>query len=109
MARLTADHRGRLLRAWHAFDGLAGDTLWSAAHDGLSLITALTSFSLLTRSLVARQRQSEPDDLPLQRDAAMRQGRGDATPGPAGDKDFESTHPGDEPDAAGSPPQPKRW
>jgi hypothetical protein len=40
--------------------------------------------------------------------ATMRLGRGNPTPGPAADKDFESTHPGDEPDAAG-PPLPKRW
>ncbi|MGI9616617.1 MAG: lipopolysaccharide biosynthesis protein, partial [Acidimicrobiales bacterium] len=38
-------------RAWHAFDGLAGDTLWSGAHDFLALATALTSFQLLQRAL----------------------------------------------------------
>ncbi len=40
------------------------------------------------------------------RDASLRQGRPEAS-GPAGEKDFESTHPGDGPDAA--PPPPKRW
>ena len=40
------------------------------------------------------------------RDAALRQGRPDAV-GPAGEKEFESTHPGEDP---GAPPsQPKRW
>ncbi len=41
----------RIRRAWNAFDGLAVDTLWSGAHDGLSLITAFTSFYLLNRAL----------------------------------------------------------
>lgn len=42
----------RLLhRAWHAFDGLAGDTLWSAALDLLAVATALLSFVLLQRVL----------------------------------------------------------
>ncbi|MFC5497566.1 hypothetical protein ACFPOE_08485 [Caenimonas terrae] len=38
------------------------------------------------------------------RDAALRQGRADPAPGPAGEKDFESTHPGEDPAAP-----PKRW
>ncbi len=33
---------------WRAFDGLAGDTMWSAALDGLAVFTALVSFLLLT-------------------------------------------------------------
>lgn len=43
------------------------------------------------------------------RDAALRQGRreGSAASGPAGQKDFESTHPGGEPAAV--PPPLKRW
>lgn len=36
---------------WRAFDGLAGDTMWSGAHDLFTLITALTSFELLQRAL----------------------------------------------------------
>ena len=43
------------------------------------------------------------------RDASMRQGRGNATPAPSSDKDFESTHPGEDPDAPGAPPPSKRW
>lgn len=39
------------LRLWHAFDGLARDTLWSGAHDFLHLVTAFTSFYLLQRAL----------------------------------------------------------
>ena len=42
------------------------------------------------------------------RDASLRQGRSEAASGPAGEKDFESTRPGEEPGAPGSP-QPKRW
>ena len=42
------------------------------------------------------------------RDAAMRQGRGSSATGPAGEKDFESTRPGEGP-AAPDRPQPKRW
>ena len=38
-------------KAWHAFDGLAGDTLWSGGHDLIHLITALTSFQLLQQAL----------------------------------------------------------
>jgi O-antigen/teichoic acid export membrane protein len=49
---MISPSRTRLSKVWHAFDGLAGDTLWSGAHDLLSLVTALTSFSLLTRALV---------------------------------------------------------
>jgi O-antigen/teichoic acid export membrane protein len=36
---------------WHGFDGLAGDTLWSGIHDAIALMTALTSFTLLTKVL----------------------------------------------------------
>ena len=43
--------RGRIHRLWHAFDGLAGDVLWSGAHDFLTLVTAFTSFQLLQRAL----------------------------------------------------------
>jgi O-antigen/teichoic acid export membrane protein len=42
---------GRIGRLFHAFDGLLGDTLWSGLHDGFMLIQALTSFTLLQRSL----------------------------------------------------------
>jgi len=42
-------------KLWSAFDGLAGDTLWSIAHDGSTLLTALISFSLLQRSLEVSQ------------------------------------------------------
>ena len=42
-------------RLWHAFDGLAGDTLWSGAHDLLHLATALTSFQLLQRVLAPEE------------------------------------------------------
>jgi O-antigen/teichoic acid export membrane protein len=38
-------------KGWHAFDGLATDTLWSGAHDFIQLVTAFTSFYLLQRSL----------------------------------------------------------
>ncbi|MGF1597373.1 MAG: lipopolysaccharide biosynthesis protein [Acidimicrobiales bacterium] len=37
-------------KAWHAFDGLAADTLWSGVHDLAQLVTALTSFVLLQRA-----------------------------------------------------------
>lgn len=42
---------GLLGRGWHAFDGLAADTLWSGAHDAMHLATAITSFQLLQRAL----------------------------------------------------------
>jgi O-antigen/teichoic acid export membrane protein len=42
-------------KVWHAFDGLAGDTLWSGAHDLTHLITATTSFLLLQQSLEVEQ------------------------------------------------------
>lgn len=35
-------------RLWRAFDGLAHDTIWTAAHDGLAMITAMLSFLALT-------------------------------------------------------------
>ncbi len=38
-------------RLWHGFDGLAGDTLWSALHDGSALFTSMTSFYLVTHAL----------------------------------------------------------
>ncbi len=38
-----------LRRLWHAFDGLAHDTMWTAAHDGLATITAMVSFLALTK------------------------------------------------------------
>jgi len=38
-------------RAWRGFDGLAGDTLWSGAHDGLALVASMVSFYLITRAL----------------------------------------------------------
>jgi len=38
-------------RLWHGFDGLAGDTLWSALHDVSSLLTSMTSFFLVTKAL----------------------------------------------------------
>ena len=38
-------------RLWHAFDGLATDTLWSGAHDFGQLLAAFTSFGLLIRVL----------------------------------------------------------
>lgn len=38
-------------KLWHAFDGLAVDTLWSGAHDFTHLVTAFTSFYLLQRAL----------------------------------------------------------
>jgi hypothetical protein len=41
------------------------------------------------------------------RDAAMRQGRGTPASAASGDKDFQSTHPGGEPDAPDAPP--RRW
>ncbi len=37
-----------LRRLWRAFDGLAHDTLWTAAHDGLATITAMVSFLAIT-------------------------------------------------------------
>ena len=43
------------------------------------------------------------------RDAAMRQGRGGAATGPAADKDFESTRPGDDPGTTSPVPPPKGW
>ncbi len=55
--RSEAPHLGRrraepvvrsLRRLWRAFDGLAHDTLWTAAHDGLAMITAMVSFLALT-------------------------------------------------------------
>ena len=42
------------------------------------------------------------------RDASMRQGRSNSATGPAGEKDFESTRPGEAP-AGPDRPQPKRW
>ncbi|MEM8926373.1 MAG: lipopolysaccharide biosynthesis protein [Actinomycetota bacterium] len=42
---------GLVSKVWNAFDGLAGDTMWSGAHDALQLVTALTSFYLLQRGL----------------------------------------------------------
>ena len=42
------------------------------------------------------------------RDASMRQGRSNSATGPAGEKDFESTRPGEAP-AGPELPQPKRW
>ncbi|MEM9561215.1 MAG: lipopolysaccharide biosynthesis protein [Actinomycetota bacterium] len=50
----SSDDRGRfgpLSRLWHAFDGLAGDTMWSAALDLLAVLAAMVSFVLLTRVL----------------------------------------------------------
>lgn len=38
-------------RLWHGFDGLAGDTLWSALTDGAALLTSMVSFYLVTRAL----------------------------------------------------------
>lgn len=38
-------------KAWHAFDGLASDTLWSGSHDFLALLATLVSFELIHRSL----------------------------------------------------------
>ncbi len=35
-------------RLWRAFDGLAQDTVWTAAHDGLATITAMVSFLAIT-------------------------------------------------------------
>ncbi len=37
-----------LRRLWRAFDGLAHDTMWTAAHDGLATVTALLSFLAIT-------------------------------------------------------------
>lgn len=46
---------GRLVaagrRGWHAFDGLAVDTLWSGAHDGTQLVAAFASVYFLLRAL----------------------------------------------------------
>jgi O-antigen/teichoic acid export membrane protein len=41
----------RLSQLWHAFDGLAGDTLWSAGLDLLGVATAMVSFLLLQQVL----------------------------------------------------------
>ena len=51
------DHRasGPLRRLWHAFDGLAGDTLWSTGYELLAVVTSLVSFVLLTRVLQPAQ------------------------------------------------------
>ncbi len=38
-------------RMWGSFDGLATDTLWSAALDFLAVVAALVSFALITKSL----------------------------------------------------------
>ncbi len=38
-------------RIWHGFDGLAGDTLWSALNDVVALLTSMVSFYLVTRAL----------------------------------------------------------
>lgn len=43
--------RSSIAKIWGAFDGLAADTLWSGAHDFAHLVTAMTSFLLLQRSL----------------------------------------------------------
>ncbi len=43
--------RARLMRAWQAFDGLAEDTLWSAALDMLAVAAAIISFLLLQQVL----------------------------------------------------------
>lgn len=43
--------RAFLSKVWHAFDGLAVDTLWSGAHDFTQLVAAFTSFYLLQRAL----------------------------------------------------------
>jgi O-antigen/teichoic acid export membrane protein len=43
--------RALLSRLWYGFDGLAGDTLWSGLHDAIALLTALTSFKLVTTAL----------------------------------------------------------
>lgn len=43
--------RQQFLSMWHAFDGLAADTLWSGIHDFLALVTTLTSFELVHRFL----------------------------------------------------------
>jgi O-antigen/teichoic acid export membrane protein len=48
--RSIASGRRLLSRGWHAFDGLARDTLWSGAHDALALVSAMTSFYLVTRA-----------------------------------------------------------
>lgn len=45
----------RLSQLWHAFDGLAGDTLWSAGLDLLSVATAMVSFILLQQVLETAQ------------------------------------------------------
>ena len=42
-------------KIWHSFDGLAGDTLWSGAHDFTHLIAAFASFYLLMRSLALEE------------------------------------------------------
>ncbi len=43
--------QGRFARLWHAFDGLAEDTLWSAALDFMAVIAALVSFYLFQKAL----------------------------------------------------------
>lgn len=45
----------RLSRLWHAFDGLANDTLWSAALDVFGVSTAIVSFLLLQKVLTDDQ------------------------------------------------------
>jgi O-antigen/teichoic acid export membrane protein len=56
---VTSEHNqratGPLSRLWHAFDGLAGDTLWSAGLDLLSVATALVSFLLLQQVLLPEE------------------------------------------------------
>jgi O-antigen/teichoic acid export membrane protein len=42
---------GRAHQLWNAFDGLAGDTLWSAALDVLAVVAALVSFKLFMLAL----------------------------------------------------------
>ena len=41
----------RLRRLWHAFDGLAEDTLWAGALDALAVVAAITSFLLFQLAL----------------------------------------------------------
>lgn len=43
--------RGSLTKLWGAFDGLAEDTMWSAALDFMAVVTALVSFLLLQQVL----------------------------------------------------------
>lgn len=42
---------GRLQKVWRAFDGLAEDTLWSAALDSMAVVAALVSFALFQLAL----------------------------------------------------------